>query len=209
MLARDVITLFQQRMGGHLNRNALLAEIKMAQNEILCLPDIDLLKNKTDVYLTTTAGTREYTLASPVRVVTRVFTRNSSIGGWGDRYRARSNGSDVQETDLSFSCKEANDASDTCVIYLPPSMDPGDTTDVFLLEQYSWPVPLTSESIEMSLPAHWITTLLYYAVKKRVEESQYGVDIYNSPEFKALMQGFQSHSLNSPTQVQQTRQVRF
>ena len=218
MLAREAVNLMQQRLGGHLNRTALLVEIRTAQNEILCLPEVEISKTQGNVYLPTTDGVVVYQIAAPVRLVTRVFIRGQLPVGYGEYNRGynaldtrwvKIASSQSNETDFTFSCPEALSPTSGTTLRFPEEFNPGNTTNVYQLEQYEWPVQPVSESVELALPDHWVTTLLYYAVKKRLEESQYGVDIYNTPQFKEMLQKYMAKQAGAASTVQNIRKARF
>lgn len=208
MLAGEVVSLMQQRIGGQYTRTAFLAEINHAQKEILCLPDVPFLKYRGNVYLPTVDGQTVYD-SLPYRVVTRVFDRQTtgSFGGRGTR--AVLGAGDCDEMDYTFEYEEALSPTGTGTLYFPEEFNPGNTSTTFLLEAYKWPTTLVTENDPMSLPDHWITSLLYYAIKKRVEESSYGVDIYNSPQFKELLKSYLTRGANAPKAVSTPRPQRF
>lgn len=220
MDAGSVIDLFQSRFGGHLNRVKLLEEIGHAQNEILALPGVPLMRNKTVEYLATTAGVYQYTVAGK-RTVQRIFIRTqgnipggygASLSPWagGTTGEVTVNGQEYDELDIDFECDEARSPSDTgCTIYLPEDVDPGTTTDVYRLESYRWPTFPSTEAISMELPDPWITSLLSYAIKMKIEESAYGVDIYNDPKFQKLLAQFIGHQARAKAQSTIRRKPRF
>ena len=212
MLARDAIDIMQNRMGGHLSRTLLRGELNIAQNEILCLRDIPLCKVPGNIYLATQAGVTTYA-SLPYRVVTRVYERMTQAAN--PNFAKRYPTSVVQgldsawEQDYTFDCTEATSPTGTCTVRFPVEMDPLDTTDTYLLEAYTWPAQLTSESVEMTLPDHWVTSLLYYAIKAKIEESAYGVDIYNDPKLTKLLSSLLTRQANAPKATQPRRQPRF
>lgn len=213
MKAGAVVDLMQQRLGGQLNRTRLLGEIRHAQNEILCLPDVPVLRVRGNVYLPTVAEQVVYA-SLPYRTVTRVFERSTAPqrgSGYGTGFHrpVQIGRSECEELDYTFECVESNAPGETCTVRFPDEFNPGDTTSTFLLEAYTWPTQPTSEESPMSMPDHWITTLLYYAIKKRVEESQYGVDIYNAPQFQDLMGYYLTKTANAPQAVIPKRPMRF
>lgn len=219
MKAGEVLDILQQRIGGQYSRNQLLSEVRHAQNEILSLPEVPFCRVPGNVYLATVDGTQLYTV--PYRIVTRIFERylpSSSSLGYSNKLQGKPQfgsvviGTDAaQEIDYTFECSESLSATSGlgCTVRFPAEFNPGATTDVFLMEAYSWPSQITSEQSLMALPDQWITTLLYYAVKRRVEESAYGVDIYNDPKFQQLLRSFMTKQANTPKAVKPVRPSRF
>ena len=166
--------------------------------------------------------TLSYGLDPPYRMVTSIFQRSTgqssdypsdrpavsiSTGSWrtvGDL--------EYFEKSFTFACLEAKDpmAKDLPWIVFGPEFDVlSYLGQNFYMDAYTWPVQPTADSVMMDLPDQWLTSLLYYAVKKRVEESAYGVDIYNSPEFKALLGQFQVKQTVRPTESQGRRKGHF
>lgn len=113
------------------------------------------------------------------------------------------------ETDYTFYCVDSPSYDVACEVQFPASFNPGDTTDFFLMEQYRWPETLWSEAIPMTLPDQYVTSLLYYMVKARVEEAAYGVDLYNDPKFQTLLRSFQTKQANASKTETYVRKVRF
>lgn len=211
MQAGTFISWLQRRLSEQFSRTLLLEEVNAAQNEVLSMPEVDLMRVKGNVFLSTTTGVFEYPL--PYRKVSRVFTRtrdghdigeyrNPRISGYNPRSIRDVGDYRYEEVDVSFDFQPSPSPGTSCVLHFPADQDLGNSDDRYLLEAYTWPVQLTSEQIVLTLPEQYCTTLLYYAVKKRVEESAYGVDIYNDPLFLRYFQQFTTENANHPRQTQ-------
>lgn len=220
MDAGSVVDLFASRMGGQFNRTILLTEIRLAQNEILALPGVPLMRNKTPEYLVTTSGVYSYAVPNR-RTVQRIFTRaEDSVPSleYGRPQRLYSgvadqvniNGVQFCENSLTFECVDANSPDDAgCTVYFSPDVDPGNTTTTYRMETYRWPVQPVTESTLMEMPDPWISSLLFYAVKRKVEEAAYGVDIYNDPKFMAMLVSFTGQQARRSSQENIIRKPRF
>jgi hypothetical protein len=211
------LTMLQRRLSDQNSRNFLLDEVNAAQNEILAMPEIDWMRVKGDLFLATTEDVFEYTV--PYRKVSRVFerqlldgetfgTRNQTAG-----YRAiRSQ--DVgknrySERDLTFDFQGSLEEGGNSTLYFPTDQNLETTTDRYRMVAYRWPAQLVSEEIPLSIPEPYTTTLLYYAVKKRVEESVFGVDLYNDQQVQKFLGALQADSANTPQQSQTETQWRW
>lgn len=182
MLAGNVIDLFSARLGGQFNRNALRAEIRVAVNEIYSLPGVSWGRRESYTELLTTAG--QFVYEAEGRKASRIFRRHSLNPYKSVRYPAGDRFAESE--DIAFRCVEAFSPTEPVFkVIFDEQFDPNGET--FLMEVYDFPMQVTADSVEVPLPEQWITTLLYYAVKRRVEESAYGVDIYSAPEVQRLL----------------------
>jgi len=201
------ITLFQQRLGESLSRAGILAELNAIQNTILGQQDFNLCKSKGENILATSEGTYDYTFdtATDGRSVRRVAeiwywsTSSSGYGGYGTSYSALDCGfgADYQKHPqepkyyVNFQGTDSLSAGDAkCKISFQSDADPGATTDKFILEQYVWPEQLVSENVAFTIPDGFVNDLLFFALKKSVEEQQYGADLYNYPQYKVAFSKF-------------------
>jgi hypothetical protein len=192
MNTASYITWLLDRTGNTVTRTELLSLINIAQNEIFAY-DTYFTRTKPDPYLSTTDGVYTYTLGATIRRVSRVYalaTNNNynfnypAYNGWdGGWYKQpkMNNRLGSPEIDVPVDSVEAlSPDSASCQIIFPSQNNPGTTTDVFLLEQYKWPTQLTAESIALSIPESFATTLLYYKVLRLLEEQEYHNADYNS-----------------------------
>jgi len=220
MNAGDAIDLLQARLGGHFNRMRLLTEIKLAQNEILALDGVPLMRNKSTIYLSTVSGQSIYP-DLPYRTVERVFVREQAddrILEYGRPVRSRPSSADTvdiggvqfAEYNIPFECQESlSQGTDLATLYFAEDIDLGTYTDKYRLVVQTWPTALTSESSNLSMPDQWVSSLLYYSVKKKLEESAYGVDIYNDPQFTSMLNKFIGRNARKSSQATITRMPRF
>jgi len=211
------ITMLQRQLSDQYSRAFLLEVVNASQNEILAMPEVDWMRVKGDVFLPTTSGVFEYSL--PYRRVTRVFTRQAfgdfdNRLGYGIMGYNRDRMVDVgdrryQETEIVFDLKQSNNPDEDCTLYFPTDQDLGTTTTKYRIVAWDWPTQLESEAVNLSLPDQYATTLLYYAVKKRIEESAFGVDIYNDPVFRNYLQALYTETANQPKQYISEVEPRF
>ena len=216
MDAGQTIDMLQRRIGGHYTRGELREEIRTAVNEIYSLAGTRFGRRNTPTILPTTAGVLEYTITG--RLVTSLYTVDRTLSTYPpeDRetissYGRKQSGNILHERqELTFECKESNDPEEnTCTVFFDYPFDPGTTTQKYYMEVYDWPLQITADSQIVPLPEAWITTLLYYVVKKRIEESAYGVDIYSTPEVVRMTNQLRAQQVNRPRATTNKIQMRF
>lgn len=192
MNTASYITWLLDRVGNTVTRTELLALVNIAQNEIFAF-DTYFTRTKPDPYLVTTNNVYTYTLAASIRRVSRVYALASNAnyeyqypayagweGGWYKQPRMN-NRTGTPEIDIPVDTIESlSPDSASCQIIFPSQNNPGTTTNVFIIEQYKWPTQLTAESIALSIPESFATTLLYYKVLRLLEEQEYHNSDYNS-----------------------------
>ena len=196
MNTASYISWLHDRTGKTVTRSELLSLVNIAQNEIFAY-DTYFTRTKPDPFLSTTDGVYVYTLDPSIRRVARVYALASNASfnygydgysysglttGWYKQPRMNNVTGSI-EIDVPVDTVESisPDSSDyACQIIFPSQNNPGTTTDVFLIEQYVWPTQVTSESIALSIPESFQTTLLYYKVLRSLEEQEYHNADYNS-----------------------------
>lgn len=142
--------------------------LNVAQNEIFSYNTyFNRVKPESLCLLETSDGVQQYVISdNQIRQVSCVYYYDS----YGDKIEA--------EVDTT----ESLDVNDNVTIYFKDN--PGDTTDKFYYEAYTWPFngQLTSLAIPLSLPEKVQTGLLFYMVSEMLEVDKDGRSIYNEEE---------------------------
>jgi len=142
--------------------------VNIAQNEIFSYNTyFNKVKPESSCILETEDGVQQYVISDKsIRQVSRVYYYNS----YGDK------------TDVSVDTTQSIDTDDNVVIMFLDN--PGDTTDKFYYEAYTWPTngQITSLSIPLSVPEKVQTGLLFYMVSEMLEVDKDGRSIYNEEE---------------------------
>jgi len=201
MLTREYITWLLNTTGNQLTREELLIQVNIAQNMLFAQPTY-FNRTKPDPFLTTEDGVFRYQLPNNVKVVTRVYALASNRKFFFPLYGGFSNmfGYKQPSPVNSYASPEVNIVIDTIqsiapdrdgpVILFPRQYNPRTTDDLYQIEQYEWPVQLTSEDIQLSVPEEHQFGYLYYMVLKFLEEQGYGNSIYNKDREEAAQKAW-------------------
>ena len=142
--------------------------VNIAQNEIFSYNTyFNKVKPESSCILETQDGVQQYVISDGlIRQVSRVYYYDS----YDDK------------VDVSVDTTQSIDVNDNVIIMF--SENPGDTTDKFYYEAYTWPTngQITSLSIPLSLPEKVQTSLLFYMVSEMLEVDKDGRSIYNEEE---------------------------
>lgn len=148
-----------------------------------------------------------------VRKVSRVYgfeDKNTRFGSYGytvvSSFRPdRMQNYNSQEVEISCETVESLKANnEDSEIILWRENAPGTTTDNYICEAYRWPDQLTSESVSLTIPDQFQTTLLFYAVVRDLEYREYGRS--NQPE--VLYEKYLKEFL-AQTRVRQTSNIHY
>jgi hypothetical protein len=150
----------------------MLKLVNIAQNEIFQYNTyFNQVKPERTSLLATQSTIQQYTMSTSlnIREVARVYIYDS----YGNKQ------------DVAVESTIAMDNEDPVVIDF--AKDPGDTTDKFYYEAYTWPTygQLASTSISLSVPESIQTGYLRYIVTRMLEEGKDGRSIYNIDEEEA------------------------
>lgn len=163
------------RTGNQVTSTELLDLVNIAQNEIFSYNTyFNQVKPTNSLFLNTTAGILQYTIAdSDIRQVSRFYYgsyTNNDLGYLGDRVYAPRQHVPVQVT-------ESLDVDDNVTVFF--DTDPGDTTEQYYYDAYTWPTngQLTSTTVKLSVPEKVQTGLLYYMVAVLLELDKDGRSI--------------------------------
>lgn len=121
-------------------------------------------------YLTTTAGTYQYSMASTVRKIGRVFTRQTE-DGYDDvsqyRYLAYLG---EQYYEVPVTTRPRTRSTDAYLIFRD---DPGNTTERYFYERYDEPTSIDGESINLDVEDKYHDLVVDGCVA-RIREYEYG-----------------------------------
>lgn len=190
MRTSELIDYILDYTGNTVSRDKMLRWINIAQNELLSINT--KISRVPDEYLTTVAGQQVYQMPAGTRYVARCFTRKDQF--FPNRYYGNfsrgalelgylDDGTEVYQ--IPFTSNESNNpfAQDVSITF-PETFDPGDTSDVFKIERYSWPDQLLSEQVALTIPESQQTTALMFKVLSMMEQMEYGQPGAFADEFK-------------------------
>jgi hypothetical protein len=147
------------------------------------------VKPEAACVLPTQAGVLQYSTTDAtsfnnplIRSVPRVYAFDS----WG------------KKVDVQVEGDNAANPGDPAIIYFRE--DPGETTDTYYYEAYTWPMngQITNTSIPLSVPDDVKTTLLFYLVNKMQEVSKDGRSIFNIEEEKRYWKDYYTFANQGP-----------
>lgn len=181
MRTSELIDYILDFTGNTVPRDKLLRWLNIAQNELLSL-NSKASRVLPDEYITTVAGQQAYQMPLGTRSVSLVYARKDQF--FPNRYYGNfsrgaleigylDDGTEIYE--IPFTTNESNNpfAQDVSITF-PETFDPGDTTDVFKVERYTWAEQLLSEQIPITIPESQQTKALMYRVLALMEEMEYG-----------------------------------
>jgi len=147
----------------------MLKLVNIAQNEIFQYNTyFNKVKPERTSLLVTTSGIQQYSMDSSlnIREVAKVY----KIDSYG------------RKEDVAVESTIAMDTTDYVVLDFEE--DPGNTTDTYYYEAYTWPTngQLASTSVKLSVPESIQTGFLRYIVTRMLEEGKDGRSIYNVDE---------------------------
>lgn len=173
------------RTGKQTTPAEMLQLMNIAQNEIFSKNTyFNMIKPANSLTLATTAGILQYTIAdTSIRQISKLFYNNytnSPPSGYP------SDVSYMQYEDIPAQVQESISTDSNVVVYF--DLDPGDTTNYYYYNAYTWPTngQLTSTAVQLSLPESVQTGLMAYIVTRMLEEDKDGRSIYNVEREKAL-----------------------
>lgn len=168
MTTAEYVNWVMKRTGFQGTPEEIRVLVNVAQNEIFSYNTyFNKVKPESACILETTDGIQQYTISdSSIRQVARVYYYDS----YGDEIE--------EEVDSTQSL----DVDDNVTLYFKEN--PGDTTDVYYYEAYTWPTngQITSLSVPLSVPEKVQTGLLFYMVSEMLEVDKDGRSIYNEEE---------------------------
>lgn len=192
----------------------------MAQNRILGR-DLRITRVIPDPFVVTTSGTYQYTASSAlvssvdgvttydIRRVARVYAhtvKDIDIFAYGGiaqtTYRPEKylNPSSLPDVEIPVDCiPSVKAASSDCKVIFWRENNPATTTNVYIAEAYKWPTQLTAESIAISVPEQFQSTLLCYEVMKVVEEMEFGRGDYNEDAYERELKRFLTYATGGAT----------
>jgi hypothetical protein len=138
-------------------------------------------KPESSCILPTSSGVFQYfttdtsTFNDPlIRTITRIY----KIDVYGEKQ------------DVQVESDNALNPGDDAVVYFRE--DPGETTDIYYYDAYTWPIngQITSTTVPLSVPDDVQTTLLFYLVTKMLEVGKDGRSIFNVEQEKRYWKDF-------------------
>jgi len=213
MTTSQFIDLLVKLANSSLTRTQLLAITNIAQNEILD-HDSPLTRLRPDPVLPTTDGTYAYTLdAATIAAIStdgrlarrarKVYVRGDNLNNYNysnnpPMYRTDGgvNAVGMAMYDAHASLQESPEPINSSAYFPTVRFDeddnPGTTTDVFSLELYMWPLQLTSESVQITIPAAHQGRVLQSRVMMTIEQAEYGRSDYWEERYWKYLKEFNS-----------------
>lgn len=197
MTTGQFVSMVMEELAANYTRQQILDVTNNAQNEILG-ETLELMRVRPDPFMTTADTTYSYVAATSfhdsstgasgsvvgdVRTVKEIYSFNNSVSIFDyqtlDPASEKPNQVEFTQTKdrvtMRFDCIDSiAPAASDCTVKLYATNNPGVTTTVWRGVCYLWPAQLTSETIQLSIPADCHDTLLFMEVLKRLERREYG-----------------------------------
>lgn len=203
MTGTEMVDLVIEHAGAEVPRAKAISAVNAAQNDLLGIKRLRLMRVLPDPFLTTVAGTFQYAASSAlfssvggvkgvtqwdIRDIGRLFAMDEAQGylpyaGYGaPSFRplepvSPGNSPEVDAPAELIPSKEPL-SQDASIVFWEDN-DPGTTTITWRAEAYRWPTQFTGEGVALEVPAGYHRTLLLWKVLQLFGIRQYGAPSRN------------------------------
>lgn len=228
MLTSDFLDYLETNLGAGYSRPQLLKLVNNVQNMILG-EDNNLTRVYPDPFFQTTDEVFSYVANSvckdassripgaavgDIRTVRNIFSpswsRWPAVGGYvgaGPGFRQYYHPQGLQysanqvNTGANFSIKQSREPGlNDCIVKWDLTNNPGTTEDIWFAEVYLWPAQLTSEGVQLTIPAEFQMDLLYWGIMMMTERREYGRGDTTREMYNEAMTKFRFQYGNQPSQ---------
>lgn len=213
MTTPELLEYLLENVGGALSYERARFYLNLSQNEVLGA-DHPLMRAQPDPFFQTVKDSYSYIASlnclnadsivpgapvGDVRSISKIYRLQPLVCGtfpspWTKRW-IRTEKVEFDDGDISVVARVAvvkskNPLSQDCLVKWEKTNNPGTSTDEWFAETYLWPAQITSDSVPITIPEQYQTTVLLENILAKIERREYGRADYPDAQYKADLQTF-------------------